>query len=370
MNAVSLVGTALNRSSLVAPGLAGKGCFRLFRNAKPRGKIRDGEREVHDRAVVEELSVNGKRVVTYRWGDGARPVLLVHGWQSRASRFAGFVPRLEAAGFSPIGFDAPGHGDSGGRTTTILEYRETIRLLQARYGPFDAAIAHSFGVLAAFLALRGTLNAARLVTIAGVSEMQFLFDEFCRRLALNDLLIPDRRRRIEQDMFPDTAENWQRFDATHRREEITPPMLVIHDHNDDTAPITQAHRLKAAYGDQAQLITTAGLGHRKILNHPAVIDAALDFLTVPAKSLRPSHHLPNPTRSTERQHRHEAQDRSERSIQHALVTGAAFAAAALIALATTNTRERPERVPRRRPRTRSVAHRDWSRTSHSGDLTT
>ena len=284
MNAVSVAGNALNRSSLVAPRLAGKGCFLLFRNVKPRGKIRDVEREVHDRAVVEELSVNGKRAVTYRWGDGARPVLLVHGWQSRASRFAGFIPRLEAGGFSPIGFDAPGHGDSGGRTTTILECRETIRLLQDRYGPFDAAIAHSFGVLAAFLALRGTLNAARLVTVAGVSDLRYLFDEFCRRLGLNDLLKHDLRRRIEQDMFPDTPEIWQRFDATHRREQITPPILVIHDQHDATAPITQAHRLKAAYGDQAQLITTTGLGHRKILNHPTVIDAALDFLTVPAKA--------------------------------------------------------------------------------------
>jgi hypothetical protein len=34
-------------------------------------------------------------VVTCRRGDGTRPVLLLHRWQSRASRYAGFVPATD-----------------------------------------------------------------------------------------------------------------------------------------------------------------------------------------------------------------------------------------------------------------------------------
>jgi pimeloyl-ACP methyl ester carboxylesterase len=284
VSTVSLAGAALNITSSVAPRLASRVALFLFGSVTPRGKLRDGELQVHDRAVVEELSVNGKRVKSYRWGDGTRPVLLVHGWRSRASRYAGFVSRLEASGFSPISFDAPGHGDSGGRATTILEYGKAIRLLQNRHGPFEAVIAHSFGALAAFLALRGELDTARLVAVAPVSEFRLLLDEFCRRLRLNYRLKKELRRRIEQDLYPDTTEIWQRFDATYRPDDIAVPILVIHDQDDAAAPIDQAHLLKAAYGDQVRVITTTGLGHHKILTDPSVIDTALDFLGVPAES--------------------------------------------------------------------------------------
>jgi pimeloyl-ACP methyl ester carboxylesterase len=284
INTVLLAGAALNLTSAVAPRLASRVCLRLFRTVVPRAEVRDAEREVHRRAVVEELSVNGKAVKSYRWGDGTRPVLLIHGWRSRASRYAGFVSRLEASGFSPISFDAPGHGDSNGRATTVRDYAQAIRLLQDNYGPFEAVIAYSFGVLAAFLALRGGLDAARLIAVAGVSEFGFLPDEFSRRLRLNDRLKRDLRRRIERDMYPETTEIWQRFDATYCPDDIAVPILAIHDQDDTAAPIDQAHLLKATYGDQVHLITTTGLGHHKILTDPTVIAAALDFLAAQAES--------------------------------------------------------------------------------------
>ncbi len=42
--------------------------------------------------------------------------------------------------------------------------------------------------------------------------------------------------------------------------------------------IDQAYRLKAAYGDRLDLLVTRGLGHRRILADPAVIDNAIGFL--------------------------------------------------------------------------------------------
>ncbi|HEV8527849.1 MAG TPA: alpha/beta hydrolase, partial [Actinomycetes bacterium] len=70
-----LVRAALNGTSWVAPRVAGRATFYLFCNLKPRSKVHDSERETHHRAVLDELSVNGKKVVTYRWGNGVRPVL-------------------------------------------------------------------------------------------------------------------------------------------------------------------------------------------------------------------------------------------------------------------------------------------------------
>lgn len=276
--AEAFTGSALKVTGAVAPKLAARiACF-LFANPLRRGKVLPLERSVHERAVREEMTVGGKRVVSYRWGDGQRPVLLLHGWRSRASRYAGFVPRLEALGLSPVSFDEPGHGDSGGRATTILEYREIIHGLQKRYGDFHSVVAHSFGVTCAFLALREGVRAGRLVAVSGVSSFGFLAEEFARILALTPRLGRDLRTGIEERLFPGVEDLWTRFDATCRPSEVTVPVLIMHDTDDVTVPLEQARLLMKAYGTRAELITTSGLGHRKILAEPEVIDGALAFI--------------------------------------------------------------------------------------------
>ena len=101
------VGAGLRAIGAVSPRLAGRVAFELWRRPMARGQLRSSEREVHEAARVE--IVDG--IVTYAWGDGRRPVLLVHGWRSRASRYAGFVTRLLELGYSPVSYDGPGHGD-------------------------------------------------------------------------------------------------------------------------------------------------------------------------------------------------------------------------------------------------------------------
>ncbi|MEU8263845.1 alpha/beta hydrolase [Micromonospora sp. NPDC048999] len=274
--AVSLVGSALNAASLLSPRTAGKAALALWRRPMRRGTVRTIERETHDAAVAERLAVNGKDVVTYRWGDGEKPVLMVHGWQSRGSRYAGFVPVLRDLGFSPITFDAPGHGDSGGTSMTILEYEEVIRHLQGRYGCFEAVIAHSFGVPCVFHALRNGVGAGRLVAVSGVAEFGFLVDEFSRQLGLSGRVQQELRRRIEEDLFPHETEIWERFSSVYRPTSLDIPVLVVHDEGDDWVPLEHAHRITAAH--KARLVVTRDLGHRGILGQPEVINAAVEFI--------------------------------------------------------------------------------------------
>ncbi|MDF4250399.1 alpha/beta fold hydrolase [Streptomyces sp. WMMB303] len=271
-------GAALNATAVLSPALAGRAAFALFRSPLGRARVLPGESAVHAQAVAEELQVDGERVVTYRWGEGSRPVLLLHGWQSRASRFAAHVPRLRSLGLTPVSFDAPGHGDSGGRTTTILRNVEIAARLQERYGTFDAVLAHSFGVTCALLALRGDITARRLVAVAGVGEFGFLADRFTELLGLRPQLWTALRRRIETDLFPHVPDPWARFDGAHWPAQIDTPMLLINDENDRMVPLRQAHRLLAAHGPRAELVVTRGLGHRAVLGAPRVVDAALDFV--------------------------------------------------------------------------------------------
>lgn len=282
--AFALVRTALNTTALLAPRAAGRAAFELWRHPISRSALRPEEREVHRQAAIDELVAGGRRVRVYRWGDGARPVLLVHGWRSRASRFAALVPRLRAVGLSPIGFDAPGHGDSGGRSTTVLDHRDIALRLQEAYGGFEAVVAHSLGVLGAFLALREGVRAERLVAVAGVSDFAFLPRAFCAGMGLDPAVERDLTHRIEHELFAGVDNPWQRFDATHRPEEIDARILVVHDEGDTVVGPDHAHRLKAAYGDRLDLLLTRGLGHRRIVTEPTVIDQAVGFVTAGQES--------------------------------------------------------------------------------------
>jgi pimeloyl-ACP methyl ester carboxylesterase len=271
--------TALNGTALLSPRLAGKGALRLFRNPRGRGGLRPAERELMERAEVGEVEVHGSTVRTYRWGGGERPVLLVHGWESRASRLSAFAEALLERGYSPVAFDAPGHGESTGRTTTVLEYREVIAHLHAEYGDFEAVVAHSLGAVAAFLALRQGVRAGRVCTIGGVVDFDYVVEAFCGGLGLRERVRAELRGRIERELFPGEPDIWNRFSVVHEPERVRVPILVLQDDEDRLVRPEQARRIVRAYPQQARLVTTSGLGHRRILGDPGVVGGVVDFVT-------------------------------------------------------------------------------------------
>ncbi|MBT2482891.1 alpha/beta fold hydrolase [Streptomyces sp. ISL-94] len=277
----SLLRTTLDVTARLTPGLAGPSAFALFVRPLGRPRLRPEEAELMARAETGRMLVRGIPVATYRWGDGGRPVLLVHGWSSRASRLAGFVDALRAQGHTVIAFDTPGHGESGGRASTVRDYREIISRLHAEYGDFSAVLAHSIGVLASLFTLRDGVRADRVVAIGGIAEFGYLLDQFRARLGVGEAVERVLRRHIEQRLFPGEADIWQRLDATHRPVEESMPILLIHDADDDVATPAQSRAIAAAYGSRARLVETSGLGHRRILADREVIAAAVEFATSP-----------------------------------------------------------------------------------------
>ncbi|MFD7322923.1 alpha/beta fold hydrolase [Streptomyces sp. NPDC059875] len=275
----SLVRTALNSSALIAPGPTGRAAFALFVRPLGRSRLRPEEEPLFAEARTGRLLINGKRVVTYAWGDGARPVLLVHGWSSRASRLSAFVEALRARGYSPVTFDAPGHGASEGRATNILEYRRIIRELHGEHGDFDAVVAHSFGMLAALFALRDGVRTGRFVGIGGVGRFDLLVEEFKAGWGLSDRAVRQLRRHVERRLFRGEPDIWQRLNATYEPAELGAPVLLFHDDIDDMVSLAHSRATAEAHGDRARLIVTHGLGHRRILKDPEVVADTLRFVT-------------------------------------------------------------------------------------------
>ncbi|MBW5250595.1 alpha/beta hydrolase [Streptomyces poriferorum] len=267
--ATAVVGAALSDR--------GEEVFDLFRRPKGRSRTRPDERAAIESARTSELTVNGKVAVVYRWGSGERPVLLVHGWESRASRYAKAVARLLELGYSPVSFDAPGHGEATGDSTTLLEYRDIITELHRVHGDFEAVVAHSFGVTATFFSLRHGVRAGRIVAISTVPDFTYLVDAFSTGMGLEPHLKEELRGRIERDVYPGEADMWTRFSVFHEAASVRIPLLVIHDEEDGMVDAGQGRRVAEAFG--ARLVTTRRFGHRRILGAPQVVDEIANFMT-------------------------------------------------------------------------------------------
>ncbi|MFF5427542.1 MULTISPECIES: alpha/beta hydrolase [unclassified Streptomyces] len=288
-----LVRTVLNTAARAAPGPAGRSAFHLFVRPLGRAALRPVERDLFATARTGRLRVRGKEAVTYAWGDGHRPVLLVHGWSSRASRLTAFAEELLARGHSPVAFDVPGHGAAPGRASNILEYRDVIRELHERHGGFDAVLAHSFGVLASLFALRDGLRADRFVGLGGVGSFDLLTDAFRRGLGVDERVMLRMREHVERHLAPEEPGIWDRFGADRAPAALDGPVLFFHDEGDDMVPLAHARLLARVHGDRARLVITRGLGHRRILTDPSVIAEAVAFLTGDESG----HGLPSPDRT-------------------------------------------------------------------------
>lgn len=270
------VRTVINSASRVSPDLAGRLALQLWRRPGRPVEVRPDEREVHDAARTAYVENQHGRVTTYAWGDGERPVLLVHGWGARASRFGAVVTALLEAGRSPVAYDAWGHGATPGGARTIPDHRVVIERLAERHGPFEGVVAHSFGVPVALYAARDGLVGDRVVAISGMGEFGYLVDTFCAELGVREPVNAALRRSIERTFFDGDNTIWERLSAGPLPGR---DVLVVHDSGDRVVDRRQADVLVGVLGDRAQLVETSGLGHSRILRDPAVVDAAASFVT-------------------------------------------------------------------------------------------
>jgi pimeloyl-ACP methyl ester carboxylesterase len=79
------------------------------------------------------------------------------------------------------------------------------------------------------------------------------------------------QRRIE-DRF---GMNWSEFEAERAGGEQ--PLLVIHDRQDREVPFAEGKRHLSSW-PQARMMEVQGLGHRRVLDDSAVIEASVEFV--------------------------------------------------------------------------------------------
>jgi fermentation-respiration switch protein FrsA (DUF1100 family) len=266
---VRIVGT-------VAPRLMVPITYRLFwRLGRPLA-VRPDSAAVHARARRETLGLGSRTVVVYRWGSGPEIVLLVHGWRGRASQFAALIDALESPDRTIVAFDAPGNGDAPGDRTDLRDYLAAIRSIAAESNGFDLLIGHSFGVMGIFVAVREGVRAKRMVSIAGISDIDYTFGAFARALELPPRLDALLRRKIERSVFDGDTSIWRRFVSELDPTDHT-PLLIVHDRDDRAVEFAEAEKIAGAHLGPTTELVTAGLGHTRVLSDPGVLRAIVDF---------------------------------------------------------------------------------------------
>lgn len=235
------------------------------------------------------IRLGWQRIIGESWGDGPA-VHLVHGWGGRRSDLGALVAPLTAAGFRVVAFDAPGHGQSAGAQSgrpqsSLAEVRDMIGAACAADGPAYGIVAHGEGSLAVGLAMRDGLTVDRLAFIAPISALEPYTFQFAARHGIGDrvysLLMDRAQRRLG---VPMSALDLTKVPARTAIQvgqmpaRPTPPLLLVHDRDDRRTPWTDSVAVADAW-PAARLITTTGLGHRRILRSPMIASEVVSFLT-------------------------------------------------------------------------------------------
>jgi pimeloyl-ACP methyl ester carboxylesterase len=263
----------LATADALSPELAGAGAARLFLSthrhpmpAREQAYLQDAERV--------DIAGDPGPLAAWLWGrEGGPTVALIHGWEGRGSQLGAFAAPLVAAGFRVVAVDAPGHGDSPGRTSSLVAIAGALRRVGERYGPLAGVVAHSAGTVAAFHCVSRGLAVDRLVCVAPGVDLEGYAREFARFFGLSADASHAMKLRIERHV----GISMRDLDPRRRAAGLQIPLLVIHDRTDREAPFAGGEAL-ARSCPGARLLVTEGLGHTRILWDEKVVSAATDFL--------------------------------------------------------------------------------------------
>jgi len=217
----------------------------------------------------------GGALKAWRWGEGDKKVLLAHGWESRAARLASaYVEPLTARGYSVIAADMPGHGDSPGEQADMDSFTTALQAVGASQGPFHAVIAHSLGAACTTWAMVRGLQAGRLAYLAPACWPLAFPERFCAVLGMPEPARAALYRRLYQ-VFPE--QDWVNLAGDVLSTQLQVPGLIFHDRQDGEVHYEGGVAIHEAWRG-SKLVTTDGLGHRRIVTSPEVMKQVLEFL--------------------------------------------------------------------------------------------
>jgi len=199
--------------------------------------------------------------------------MLLHGWGGSASDMMPLARAFGRAGHRAIVFDMPGHGQSPGRESSLVDFLRAIDAVCGALGAPEVVVGHSFGGAAAVLAITELALPVRgAVLFSPAPGPAYYVDRFSRAIGLPAERAVGMMRRVVERV----GRSVESLDALVAARKTDVPAIIFHDPADREVPFTFATQLADAWTG-SRLVPAPSLGHKRILRDPETIAAAVDF---------------------------------------------------------------------------------------------
>ena len=214
-----------------------------------------------------------KKIEILSYGYSKKKVLFVHGWAGRSTQLYMIADKLLEKGYMVISFDGPSHGKSEGKTTMMPEFLDTITKIDKQFGPFEAAVGHSFGGMCLFNSVATDFNIKKLVTIGTADKISDVILNFTKNLKVKPIIAKKIKKLFDKKWNTDIDYHSSSIVA----KDIKIPTLIVHDSNDGDVPISCAINIRQNI-QKGTLLITQGLGHTKILRDKKTTSKIVNFI--------------------------------------------------------------------------------------------
>ena len=265
------IGLYLNTLSYINLDAAKNKAYQLF--SQPRkGKIQKEKLpKTLQNVTYETFEFQTEKFQSYIWnGTRGNPeasgerseansevILLVHGWESNASRWKKLLNYLIPLGKTIIAIDGPAHGLSEGKEFNAPKFAEYINIVAQKYHP-KTIIGHSIGGAAVsfYLNKYNDKTIEKVILLGAPSDFKIIANNFVKLLSLNNRI----KYKLEKYYLEKFSIDINEFSAHKFAQNFTQKALIAHDTEDKVVLIDEGRKYADTWKN-AIYIETSGLGH-------------------------------------------------------------------------------------------------------------
>ncbi|TDE01223.1 alpha/beta fold hydrolase [Flavobacterium sandaracinum] len=251
------IGSYINFLSFVSPKKASQLAYALFSEPREGKLLKNQLPEILQEATTEIFQHKGDSFHTYTWKGNNSIVLLVHGWESNASRWEKFIPYLKKSGSTIIAIDGPAHGLSSGKEFNIPQYAEFIHIAVEKHKP-QYLVGHSIGgkTCLYYQSVYQNDTLKKIAILGSPSDFNIILNNYITLLSLNAKIL----KSLEAHYLNHFKLSLEQFSSKTFVSKINTKGLIAHD-IDDTVVLFEEGKKIAEVWNNAVFIETKGLGH-------------------------------------------------------------------------------------------------------------
>lgn len=251
------IGLYINALSFVSPKKASQLAYGLFSEPRSGRLSKDKLPEILLKAQSETFQVEDESFHTYTWQGNQNTILLVHGWESNASRWETLLPYLQKSGSTIIAIDGPAHGLSSGKEFNIPQYAAFIHVAVQKFKP-QYLIGHSIGgkTCLYYQSIYQNDTLKKMVILGSPSDFKIILNNYIKLLSLNTKISIS----LEAHYLDYFQLSLEQFSGKLFASKLNIKGFIAHDIEDPIVLFEEGKKIASTWKN-AIFIETKGLGH-------------------------------------------------------------------------------------------------------------